>query len=56
MLVTGAVVFIGQPVCLERLWQMTCKDAQRRRDILRFWQRHGTRATVDAFDVSRRTP
>ena len=40
---------------LGHVWEMTPKDAQRRLDILRFWQRHGLEATVDAFGVSRRT-
>jgi transposase InsO family protein len=40
---------------LGHLGEMTPKDAQRRLDILRFWQRHGLEATVDAFGVSRRT-
>nr|WP_245398408.1 helix-turn-helix domain-containing protein [Pelomicrobium methylotrophicum] len=34
---------------------MTPKDAQRRLQILRFWERHGLSATRDAFGVSRRT-
>ena len=34
---------------------MTPKDAQRRLQILRFWDKHGLAATVDAFEVSRRT-
>ena len=34
---------------------MVHKDAQRRLEILKFWQTHGLAATVDAFKVSRRT-
>ena len=34
---------------------MTPKDAQDRLKILRFWDKHGLAATVDAFGVSRRT-
>lgn len=30
-------------------------EVERRLKILRFWQEHGTKATADAFDVSRRT-
>mgnify|MGYP003394505253 CR=1 FL=1 len=40
---------------LGHLWEMTPKDAQRRLDILRFWDKHGLAATWDAFGVSRRT-
>jgi transposase InsO family protein len=40
---------------LWHLWEMTPKDAQRRLQILRFWDRHGLQATRDAFGVSRRT-
>jgi hypothetical protein len=34
---------------------MTPKDAQRRFEILRFFDKHGLAATRDAFGVSRRT-
>jgi transposase InsO family protein len=34
---------------------MVHKDAQRRSEILKFWQTHGLAATIDAFKVSRRT-
>jgi hypothetical protein len=37
------------------LWDMTPKDAQRRFEILRFFNKHGLAATRDAFGVSRRT-
>jgi len=37
------------------LWEMTPKDAQRRFEILRFFDKHGLAATRDAFGVSRRT-
>jgi hypothetical protein len=37
------------------LWDMTPKDAQRRFEILRFFDKHGLAATRDAFGVSRRT-
>ncbi|PZP57540.1 MAG: hypothetical protein DI596_09145, partial [Azospira oryzae] len=40
---------------LGHLWEMTPKDAQERLRILRFWERHGLQATIDAFGVSRRT-
>ncbi len=40
---------------LGHLWEMTPKDAQRRLEILRFWDKHGLAATQDAFGVSRRT-
>lgn len=30
-------------------------DVQRRLEILRFWDKHGLAATVDAFGVSRHT-
>jgi transposase InsO family protein len=40
---------------LGHLWDMTPKDAQRRLEILRFFDKHGLAATTDAFDVSRRT-
>ena len=40
---------------LGHLWEMTPKDAQRRLEILRFWDKHGLEATRDAFGVSRRT-
>src|SRR5688500_19144726 len=36
-------------------WSMVHKDAQRRFDILQFWNKHGLTATIDAFGVSRRT-
>lgn len=37
------------------LWFMISKDAQRRLQILRFWEKHGWVPTVDAFEVSRPT-
>jgi len=37
------------------LWDMTPKDAQRRFEILCFFDKHGLGATRDAFGVSRRT-
>ena len=40
---------------LGHLWEMTPKDAQRRLEILRFFDKHGLAATCDAFGVSRRT-
>ncbi|MEW5708714.1 MAG: helix-turn-helix domain-containing protein [Pseudomonadota bacterium] len=40
---------------LGHLWAMTPKDAQRRLEILRFCDKHGFAATIDAFGVSRRT-
>jgi hypothetical protein len=40
---------------LGHLWEMTPKDAQQRLKILRFWDKHGLAATMDAFGVSRRT-
>ena len=36
-------------------WGMIAKDAQRRLEILGFWQRHGLAATQEAYAVSRRT-
>ena len=36
-------------------WGMVHKDAQRRLEILKFWQNHGLAASRDAFKVSRRT-
>ncbi|MEW5791049.1 MAG: hypothetical protein ACOY4L_08780, partial [Pseudomonadota bacterium] len=42
-------------VHLGHLWEMIPSDAQRRLDILRFWDKHGLAATLDAFGVSRRT-
>lgn len=36
-------------------WGMIAKSAQRRLEILGFWQRHGLAATQEAFGVSRRT-
>lgn len=36
---------------LGHLWEMTPKDAQQRLRILRFWERHGLAATIDAFGV-----
>ena len=36
-------------------WGMVHKDAQRRFDIVQFWNKHGLQATIDAFGVSRRT-
>lgn len=40
---------------LGHLWEMTPKDAQRRLEILRFFDKHGLAATTDAFGISRRT-
>ncbi|MEW5792166.1 MAG: helix-turn-helix domain-containing protein [Pseudomonadota bacterium] len=40
---------------LGHLWETTPNDAQRRLKMLRFWERHGLTATLDAFGVSRRT-
>jgi hypothetical protein len=40
---------------LGHLWGMTPKDAERRFEILRFFDKHGLAATRDAFGVSRRT-
>ena len=40
---------------LGHLWNMTPKDAQQRLHILRFFEKHGLQATIDAFGVSRRT-
>ena len=40
---------------LGHLWEMTPKDAQRRLDIPRFWDKHGLAAIRDAFSVFRRT-
>ena len=40
---------------LGHLWDMTPKDAHRRLEILRFFDKHGLAATRDAFGVSRRT-
>lgn len=40
---------------LGHLWEMTPKDAQRRLEILRFWDKHGLAATQEAFGISRRT-
>ncbi|MEW5790812.1 MAG: hypothetical protein ACOY4L_12840, partial [Pseudomonadota bacterium] len=40
---------------LGHLWDMIPRDAQRRLDILRFWDKHGLAAILDAFGVSRRT-
>ncbi len=40
---------------LGHLWEMTPQDAQRRLQILRFWDKHGLQATRDAFGVCRRT-
>ena len=40
---------------LGHLGEMTPKDAQHRLKILRFFEKHGLEATVDAFGVSRRT-
>lgn len=37
------------------LWGTTPKDAGRRLEILRFWDKHGLVATMDAFAVSRHT-
>ena len=40
---------------LWHLWDMTPKDAQEHLRILRFRDTHGLLATLDAFEVSRRT-
>jgi transposase InsO family protein len=40
---------------LGHLWDMIPKDAQKRLEILRFFDKHGLQATLDAFRVSRRT-
>jgi hypothetical protein len=40
---------------LGHLWEVTPKDAHRRLEILRFFDKHGLAATRDAFGVSRRT-
>ncbi len=40
---------------LGHLWEMTPKDAQHRLKILRFFEKYGLEASVDAFGVSRRT-
>ena len=40
---------------LGHLWEMTPKDALNRLKILIFFDKHGLTATLDAFDVSRRT-
>ena len=37
------------------LWEMETEEAQRRVKILRFWERYGLEATMEAFHVSRRT-
>ncbi len=36
-------------------WDMICKRAEQRLNVLRFWERHGLAATQEAFGVSRRT-
>jgi transposase InsO family protein len=36
-------------------WDMICKSAEQRLNVLRFWERHGLLATQEAFGVSRRT-
>jgi transposase InsO family protein len=36
-------------------WDMICKSAEQRLNVLRFWERHGLAATQEAFGVSRRT-
>lgn len=36
-------------------WGMIATDAQRRWEILQFWQRHGAAAASEAFQISRRT-
>ena len=38
-----------------RLNRMVTKEAQRRAKILAFWNKHGLQATLDAYEVSRRT-
>lgn len=40
---------------LGHLWDMTPNDAQQRLNILKFWNKHGLVATVDAFGGARRT-
>lgn len=36
-------------------WEMTDETAKKRYEILRFWEKYGLEATMDAFKVSRRT-
>jgi len=36
-------------------WDMICKSAEQRLNVLRFWENHGLAATQEAFGVSRRT-
>ena len=36
-------------------WDMICKSAEQRLNVLRFWERHGLAAAQEAFGVSRRT-
>jgi transposase InsO family protein len=36
-------------------WDMICKSAEQRLNVLRFWEHHGLSATQEAFGVSRRT-
>ncbi len=45
----GYLARMGHP------WGMTPRDTRRRFEILRFFDKHGIEATVDAFGVSRRT-
>jgi hypothetical protein len=40
---------------LGHLWEMAPKDAERRLEILRFFDKYGLTATRDAFGVLRRT-
>jgi len=40
---------------LGHLWDMTPKDAERRLEILRYFEKYGLAPTTDAFHVSRRT-
>ena len=36
-------------------WDMICPSAEQRLKVLQFWERHGLKATQEAFGVSRRT-
>ena len=36
-------------------WDMICKSAEQRLNVLRFWEHHGLSAAQEAFGVSRRT-
>ena len=42
-----------QRVCY--LWEMETDTAQRRLKILKFFEKYGLQATLEAFDISRRT-